>query len=116
MHNFRKLVIWQKAIDLVTDIYILTRKYPQHEVFGLSSQTQRAAISIPLNIAEGSSKSSNKDFSRFLEMAVGPSYELESAIIIAHNLKYIDTELMNEKVSKLAELQIMLLSFKNSLK
>lgn len=115
MHNFRKLVIWQKAIDFVTDVYVLTRKFPQHEVFGLSSQIQRAAISIPLNIAEGSAKSSNKDFSRFLEMAVGSSYELESAIIITHNLKYIDAELMNNSINKLTELQIMILSFKNNL-
>ena len=109
-------MIWQKAMDFVTEIYMLTRKYPQHEVFGLSSQTQRSATSIPLNIAEGSAKSSSKDFARFLEMAIGSSYELESAIIIARNLEYIDTELMNESINKLTELQIMILSFKNNLK
>ena len=95
---------------------MLTRKYPRYEVFGLSSQTQRAATSIPFNISEGSAKSSNKDFSRYLEMAIGSSYELESAIIIAYNLEYINIELLNEKIEKLAELQKMIISFKNNLK
>lgn len=103
-------------MDFVTEIYMLTRKYPKHELFGLSSQTQRSATSIPLNISEGSAKSSNKDFARYLEMAIGSSYELESAIIIARNLEYIDTEFMNETIHKLAELQVMILSFKNNLK
>ncbi len=103
-------------MDFVTEIYLLTRKYPKHEIFGLSSQTRRAATSIPLNIAEGSAKSSNKDFARFLEMAIGSSYELESAVIIAYNLEYIDIEILNDNINKLGELQKMILAFKNSLK
>lgn len=103
-------------MDFVTEIYLLTRKYPKHEIFGLSSQTRRAATSIPLNIAEGSAKSSDKDFARFLEMAIGSSYELESAVIIAYNLEYIDIEILNDNINKLGELQKMILAFKNSLK
>ena len=68
MHNFRKLDIWSKSMDLVTEIYQLTNTFPSNERFGLISQMQRSAVSIPTNIAEGSAKSSNKDFARFLEM------------------------------------------------
>ena len=74
MHNFRKLDIWLKSMDLVVEIYNLTSVFPNHEKFGLSSQMQRSAVSIPSNIAEGSAKSSNKDFARFLEMSLGSSY------------------------------------------
>ena len=76
MHNFRKLDIWVKSMDLVTDIYRVTNAFPNQERFGLTSQMQRSAVSIPSNIAEGSAKSSNKDFARFLEMSIGSSYEL----------------------------------------
>lgn len=68
MHNFKKLTIWTKSIDLVTEIYQISKLFPDTERFGLISQMQRAAISISANIAEGSAKSSNKDFSRFLEI------------------------------------------------
>jgi four helix bundle protein len=66
MHNFRKLTIWQRSVDLVTCVYTLTNSFPSHERFGLMSQMQRAAVSVPANIAEGSAKSSSKDFVRFL--------------------------------------------------
>ena len=62
MHNFKKLNIWQKSMDLVTQIYVLTADYPSSEIYGITSQTRRSAVSIPLNISEGSAKSSNKDF------------------------------------------------------
>ena len=71
MHNFRKLNIWLKSIELVTDIYKLTSLFPNSERFGIVSQMQRAALSCPTNIAEGSAKSSNKDFARFLEISLG---------------------------------------------
>ena len=71
VHNFRKLNIWLKSIELVTDIYKLTSLFPNSERFGIVSQMQRAALSCPTNIAEGSAKSSNKDFARFLEISLG---------------------------------------------
>lgn len=115
MHNFKKLEIWKRAVDLVTEIYVLTCDYPKEEVFGLTAQTRRAATSIPLNISEGSAKSSNKDFCRFLEMAIGSSFELETALIIAHNLKYIQINNLEEKQNKINELQRMINGFKDSL-
>ena len=115
MHNFKKLKIWIKAMDLVTDIYRLTSKYPKSETYNLSSQTQRSAVSIPLNISEGSAKSSNKDFSRFLEYSIGSTMELETSLIIAFNLGYIDQKELDENSSRIIELQKMIYKFKNSL-
>ena len=115
MHNFRKLDNWTKSVDLVTEIYQLTNSFPSQERFGLMSQMQRAAVSIPTNIAEGSAKSSNKDFARFLEMSMGFLLELETELIIAVNLKYIDLAIFENIKNKIIELQKMLTGFKNKL-
>ena len=115
MHNFKKLEIWRRAVTLVTEVYKLTHTYPEYEVFGLSSQTRRAATSIPLNISEGSAKSSDKDFARFLEMAIGSSFELETSLIIACNLEYISKDVIKEYQGKIVELQKMIFSFINGL-
>lgn len=115
MHNFKKLEIWKRSVDLVTEIYLLTQSYPREEIFGLTAQTRRAATSVPLNISEGSAKSSNKDFARFLEMAVGSSFELETALIVACNLEYLNFDVLQEKQSKVNELQRMINAFKDSL-
>lgn len=115
MHNFRKLDIWSKSMDLVTEIYQLTNTFPSNERFGLISQMQRSAVSIPTNIAEGSAKSSNKDFARFLEMSIGSSLELETELTIALNLKYIDSMVFESIQNKIIELQKMITGFKNKL-
>jgi len=78
MHNFRRLNIWIKSIDFVADVYRITKSFPKEEKFGLSSQMERAAVSISANIAEGSAKSSEKDFARFLEMSLGSAYEIRN--------------------------------------
>jgi four helix bundle protein len=115
MHNFRKLDIWMKSMDLVVEIYNLTTSFPNSEKFGLSSQMQRSAVSIPANIAEGSAKSSNKDFARFLEMSIGSSYELETELILAYRLKYMNSEVFLLNQNKIAEIQKMINGFKQSL-
>jgi len=115
MHNFRKLDIWLKSMDLVVEIYNLTMIFPNYEKFGLSSQMQRSAVSIPANIAEGSAKSSNKDFARFLEMSIGSSYELETELILASRLKYINSDVFLFTQDKIAEIQKMINGFKQSL-
>lgn len=115
MHNFRKLEIWLKSMNLVTDIYQLTNTFPNCERFGLITQMQRSAVSIPTNIAEGSSKSSNKDFARFLEMSIGSSLELETELTISLNLKYIDSVIFESIQHKIIELQKMITGFKNKL-
>lgn len=115
MHNFKKLTIWTKSIDLVTEIYQISKLFPDTERFGLISQMQRAAISISANIAEGSAKSSNKDFSRFLEISLGSIFELETELLVAYNLTYIDENKFNDLQEKISELQKMIAGFKSKL-
>ena len=105
MHNFRKLNIWTESVELVTEIYRVTEKLPKEEKYGLISQMERAAVSIPSNIAEGSAKSSNKDFARFLEMSLGSCYELETELLVSKNLKYISEEIYILFQKKLVDLQ-----------
>lgn len=92
MSNYQELVVWQKAIQLVTDIYKLTKIFPKEEAYGLVSQLHRAAVSIPSNIAEGRDRNSDKEFSNFLCIARGSLAELETQIIISENLGYIKQE------------------------
>lgn len=86
--GYKDLIVWQKSLLLVKEIYLLTGGFPKEEIYGLSSQMKRAAISIPSNIAEGSKKKSRKDFKRFLEMADGSGSELETQIDIAKSLDF----------------------------
>jgi four helix bundle protein len=90
IQNYRDLLVWQKkAMDLVTAIYQLTTDFPKHELYGISSQMQRAAVSIPANIAEGHDRDSTKEYLRHLAIAVGSLAELETLISITLRLKYI---------------------------
>ena len=86
--SYKGLIVWQKSIELVTEVYKLTAKFPRHEMYGLASQMQRAATSIASNIAEGSSRGTTKDFVHFLRMALGSATELETQLVIATNLGY----------------------------
>ena len=92
MHNFRKLDTWLDGVELADTIYTLTASFPKSEVYGLSSQMQRAAVSVPSNIAEGSGKGSDRDFARFLSISLGSLFELETQIEIAYRRGYISTE------------------------
>ncbi|MFP5436307.1 MAG: four helix bundle protein [Bacteroidia bacterium] len=83
MGNFRTLLIWQKAMVVVTQIYNVTKSFPKEEVFGLTSQIRRCAVSIPSNIAEGYGRQSNPEFIRFVNIASGSLYELQTQIEIA---------------------------------
>ena len=92
MHNFRKLDIWIDSVELADTIYTLTASFTKSEVYGISSQMQRAAVSVPSNIAEGSGKDSDADFSRFLAIALGSLYELETQLEIAYRRTFVSTE------------------------
>lgn len=87
MGNFKDLLVWQKAIDFVTDIYEATILFPNDEKFGLISQIRRAAVSIPSNIAEGNSRRSSADYIQFLKIARGSAAEVETQIVISKNFK-----------------------------
>jgi len=87
--RFKDLRIWQKGIEIVSDIYILTKKFPKEELYSLTSQIRRSAISIPSNIAEGFRRYHNKEYKQFLYISLGSCAELETQIAIAKNLEYI---------------------------
>ena len=89
MRNFRNYDIWKDSLNFVQEVYKLVKEFPSEEKFGLRSQITRSAVSIPSNIAEGASRKSEKDFTRFLGVALGSAFELETQLIIAINLNYI---------------------------
>jgi four helix bundle protein len=116
MHNFKRLDIWAKSLQLVKDTYSAIKIFPSAERFGLTSQIQRAVVSIPANIAEGSAKSSDKDFSRFLEISLGSAFELETLVIIAKELGYLTMLSFDALEAEILEVQKMLKSFNYTLK
>ena len=95
MNNYKELIVWQKSIELVIQIYKATKSFPKEEVYGLSSQMQRAVVSIPSNIAEGHERNSSKEFVQFLYISRGSLAELETQVIIAEKLGYINQEEKN---------------------
>ncbi|AWX43118.1 hypothetical protein HME9304_00105 [Flagellimonas maritima] len=102
-------------MDLVSESYNTTKTFPDFEKFGLASQTNRCVTSIPSNIAEGSSKSSDKHFKNYLEISLGSAFEWETQLIIAHNEKYISAETFKKLEQKIKQLQKMISSFQLSL-
>jgi four helix bundle protein len=87
--DFRELIVWQKAMTMVTNVYESTQQFPREEIYGLTNQIRRAAVSIPSNIAEGQGRRTRGEFQQFLGIAKGSLAELETQILIAQNLKYI---------------------------
>ena len=114
-HNFRDLTIWKRSMDFVVDIYQLTPKLPEHEKYGLCTQIQRASVSIPSNIAEGSARTTDKEFSRFLDFSLGSSYETETQIKIAQRVYPEVKNEVNNLHSELRQIQKMIASFQNGL-
>ena len=105
LRDFRKYDIWIHSMELVDAIYSFVEAFPNTEKYGLRSQITRSAVSIPSNIAEGASRNSEKDFARFLEIALGSAFELETQLIIAKRRKYISTTHVEESILKLTSLQ-----------
>lgn len=112
---FEKLLVWKKAVDLVDVVYNLTRGFPKDELFGLTSQMRRAAVSIPANIAEGSQRSSQKEFAHFIQIAKGSLAELRTETYISRRREMISTEQWNSFVVLAQELDKMLRSFYKTL-
>ena len=86
MHNFKELNVWREAKNFAVLIYKITKQFPKSEIYGITSQINRSAISIPSNIAEGAGRGSDKDFSRFINMSIRSSFELETQLIIANEI------------------------------
>lgn len=107
LKHFRELVVWQKAMDLTVAVYDASRQLPPDELYGLTSQLRRAAVSIPSNIAEGQGRGTPDEFKRFLRIANGSRQELETQILVAERLCYLQPELahrlieMSEEVGRL---------------
>ncbi len=116
MHNFKKLKIWTESMELVSESYKITRTFPKFETYGLMSQMNRCAVSIPSNISEGTSKSTNKHFSNYLENSLGSSFEWETQLNVAFNQKYLSEEKFKELEDKIKQIQKMISSFKSGLK
>ena len=111
MHNFKELQVWKLSKDFCIEIYKVTKNFPASEKYGITSQLTRAAVSVPSNIAEGSSRKSDKDFSRFIDIALGSSYELETQLIIALELELIAKDEFLKLDENLNEIQKKLYNF-----
>jgi four helix bundle protein len=115
MRNFRELKIWQNGIEIAIKTYRVTETFPKEDKFSIVQQMNRAGVSIPSNIAEGCSRKSEKDYSRFVEIALGSTYELETQVLIAEQLKKGDQHLLQELKAALIEEQKMITRFQQSL-
>src|SRR4051812_39955014 len=101
MNNLKELKIWNKAIDLTVAVYKATSSFPSDERSGLISQSRRSAVSIPSNIAEGAGRNSKKEFSNFLGIANGSSYELQTQLVISNKLSLLSDDLLNDLLSQI---------------
>ena len=112
--SFENLDVYNKAVDFVSNIYSLTKAFPKEEMFGLTSQIRRAAVSIPSNVSEGSARS-KKDFSRFIDMARGSVFECVTMLQISFKQGYINNEKSDDLKNKLTDLSKMLSGLKRSI-
>lgn len=115
MRNFKELKIWQKGFEIAVDTYKLIDTFPKSEKYSLAQQATKAATSIPSNIAEGSSRRSEKDYYRFIEISLGSSFELETQLLIARAVNFGDVEKISNTLTKIDEEQKMLIAFANKL-
>jgi four helix bundle protein len=106
--DYKKLQVWEKSMELVSDIYLITKKFPPDEIYGLTSQMRRASVSIPANISEGKLRNSDLDFRRFVLIAFGSGGELETHLEIARRLGYLDEVMYKRIISNLSEVMKML--------
>lgn len=99
-HNFRDLGIWKDSFALVKEVYLYCKQLPDDEKFGLKSQIQRCAVSIPSNIAEGSGRTSDKEFLHFLNIAIASSYELETQLLLCQDIFGFNVEDLIDRIQK----------------
>ena len=115
MRNFKELKIWQKAIDIAIKTYQLTDTFPKEDKYAIVQQMTKASVSIPSNIAEGSSRKSEKDYLRYIEISLGSAFELETQIIIAEKLNKGNQQLLQDLKIEVADEQKMLTGFQHRL-
>ncbi|PTN08319.1 four helix bundle protein [Mangrovibacterium marinum] len=115
MHNYQELKIWQEGRKLVKEIYLISAGFPKEEMYGLTSQIRRAAVSVPSNIAEETGRASDVEFQRFLDFALGSLFELETQTILANDLEYLKTEDFERVSLMIKSLIKMIVKFKSIL-
>ncbi|MEY8758730.1 four helix bundle protein [Chryseobacterium tongliaoense] len=115
MANFKELLVWQKSIEFVTEIYRITETFPKNETYGLISQIRRASVSIPSNIAEGNSRRSKPDYLQFLKISRGSCAEVETQLIISKNLNFLNENDYMKLNGNIIEILKMLNGLINSL-
>jgi four helix bundle protein len=108
MNKYKQLNVWQLSVDLATEVYRLTSRFPDKERFGLITQINRSVVSVSSNIAEGAGRNTDKDFAHFIGIAVGSLFELETQLIISKNLNYLSEPELSEIQSKISSIQKML--------
>ncbi|MFZ1808504.1 MAG: four helix bundle protein [Cyclobacteriaceae bacterium] len=116
MNNYKELKLWQKSVDLAVEIYKVTNSFPKEEMYGLTSQIKRSAVSIPSNIAEGAGRNTKKDFNNFLGISTGSSCELDTQLIIASRIGFIKDSSLQTLQNQIEEIQKMNWALKRSLK
>lgn len=116
MHNFKELKIWQEGMEKARAVYKVTSNFPSNEKYGLTSQINRAVVSIPSNIAEGAGRNSNKAFLQFLNIALGSAFELETQLILAHDFGFINESILTGLVAQLQKIQKMFNRFNDRLR
>ncbi len=116
LKSYQDLEVWQKAINLVILCYQISKSFPKNETYGLISQLQRAAVSIPTNIAEGHARQSSKEFLHFISISYGSLAELETLILIAYRLDYIDDKQSKQLMNKTTEIGRMINGLRKSIK
>jgi four helix bundle protein len=115
MHKFKELRIWQEAMALAKMIYTVTANFPTGEKYGLISQLNRAAVSVPSNIAEGAGRESNREFLHFLNIALGSSFEVETQVLLAHSFGFIADDNFPALAEQIDKTQRMINSFRSSI-
>ena len=114
MRDFKKIQVWERAHRFVLKIYKITSTFPKDELYGLTSQMRRAAVSIPSNIAEGSGRDTQAELARFVHISGGSASELEYQLILAHDLGYIEDAIFPELNSEINEIKRMLKGFEKA--
>ena len=115
MQDYKKIDVWKRSYEFSKAIYCITSSFPNEEKFGLASQVRRAAVSIPINIAEGSGRNSLKDFANFIQIAIGSASEVECELLLSKDLNFIDDEIFSGLCKEIIEIRKMLISFRKTL-
>ena len=115
MQKYTNLEIWKKSYSLALQIYGISKTFPNDEKFGLISQIRRASVSIPINIAEGAGRATEKDFANFIQIAIGSANEVECELMLAKDLGYVNEDIFQNLYDQLREVKIMMIYFRKTL-